>query len=379
MARPARSTAPEKAPSAAMSARSVRDLDSLIRSCRACPRLVAWREDVARVKRAAFADQEYWGKPVPGFGPADARMLIVGLAPAAHGANRTGRMFTGDRSGDVLFAALHAVGLANQPHAVAVEDGLRLTDVRISSPVHCAPPENKPTPAERRACSPFLARELELLTSVRVAVVLGGFGWQALFAVLSDGGWLVPRPRPAFGHGARVDLSHPDGRTLTVLGCFHVSQQNTFTGRLTPAMLEDVLTTARSIAVDGAAKGTSMTVRVKRVYEARAEGDRERILVDRLWPRGISKDRADLTEWCKAVSPSTELRKWYEHDPARYPEFVERYKAELAEPEAASAYDGLAARVSRGPVTLLTASKAEDISHAHVLAALLSGRDPLVR
>nr|WP_316250481.1 DUF488 family protein [Tsukamurella columbiensis] len=144
-------------------------------------------------------------------------------------------------------------------------------------------------------------------------------------------------------------------------------------------MLEHVLTTARTIAVDGATKGTTMTVRVKRVYEVEAEGDGERILVDRLWPRGISKDRADLTEWCKAVSPSTELRTWYQHDPAKYAEFVARYRAELADPEAAAAYDGLSERVSRGPVTLLTASKAEDISHAHVLAALLTGRDPLVR
>jgi uracil-DNA glycosylase family 4 len=340
---------------------------------------VAWREQVARVKRASFTEEEYWGTPVPGFGPADARILIVGLAPAAHGANRTGRMFTGDRSGDVLFAALHAVGLANQPHAVSIHDGMELFDTRMSSPVRCAPPANKPTPAERRECAPFLARELELMRSLRVAVVLGAFGWQALFAVLADAGWRVPRPRPAFGHGARIALAHPDGRTLTVLGCFHVSQHNTFTGRLTPAMLEDVLTTARSVAVDGATERTTMTVRVKRVYEAEAEGDGERILVDRLWPRGISKDRADLTAWCKAVSPSTELRKWYEHDPAKYPEFVERYRAELAEPEAAAAYEGLAERTSRGPVTLLTASKAEDISHAHVLAALLTGRDPLVR
>ncbi|CAM3281498.1 Type-5 uracil-DNA glycosylase [Tsukamurella hominis] len=379
MSRRARVTAPEAAPSAANDARTIPELDTLIRTCRACPRLLTWREEVARVKRAAFADEEYWGRPVPGFGPVEARILIVGLAPAAHGANRTGRMFTGDRSGDVLFAALHAVGLANQPRAVAIDDGMELFDVRMSSPVRCAPPENKPTPAERRACAPFLARELELLPRVRVAVVLGAFGWQALFSVLADGGWRIPRPRPAFGHGARVDLVHPDGRSLAVLGCFHVSQHNTFTGRLTPSMLEDVLHRARTIAGDGAAEGGTMTVRVKRVYEAEAAGDGERILVDRLWPRGISKDRADLAQWCKEVSPSTELRKWYEHDPAKYPEFVERYRAELAEPEAAAAFEGLRARVDAGPVTLLTASKAEDISHAHVLAALLTGRDPLVR
>ncbi len=379
MPRPARSTPPEAAPSTASSARSVAELDALITSCRACPRLVAWREEVARVKRAAFADQEYWGRPVPGFGPVDARILIVGLAPAAHGANRTGRMFTGDRSGDVLFAALHAVGLANQAHAVAIDDGLELVDVRISSPVRCAPPANKPTPAERRTCSPFLAREFELMPAARVVVVLGGFGWQALFTVLAEGGWTIPRPRPRFGHGARVDLRHPDGRSLIVLGCFHVSQQNTFTGRLTPAMLAEVLRAAQRLADDDATGGRAMTVQVKRVYEDEAEGDGERILVDRLWPRGISKDRADLTQWCKAIAPSTELRKWYDHDPDKYAEFVERYRAELAEPEAAAAYEDLARRVKKGPVTLLTASKAEGISQAHVLAALLEGRDPLVR
>lgn len=379
MSRRARTTAPEAAPSAARTARTVPELDTLICSCRACPRLVAWREEVARVKRAAFADETYWARAVPGFGPVDARILIVGLAPAAHGANRTGRMFTGDRSGDVLFAALHAVGLANQPRAVAIDDGMELRDTRMSSPVRCAPPENKPTPAERRTCAPFLARELALLPRLRVAVVLGAFGWQALFAVLVEGGWPVPRPRPAFGHGARVDLVHPDGRELTVLGCFHVSQHNTFTGRLTPAMLEDVLLRARTIARDSAWEGATVTVRVKRVYDAEAEGDGERILVDRLWPRGISKDRADLALWCKEISPTTELRKWYEHDPAKYPEFVERYRDELAAPEAAAAFEALQARVDAGPVTLLTASKAEDISHAHVLAALLTGRDPLVR
>jgi len=210
---------------------------------------VAWREQVARDKRAAFRDERYWGRPVPGFGPADASILVVGLAPAAHGANRTGRMFTGDRSGDVLYAAMHAVGLANQPHAARADDGLRLSGVRVTSPVHCAPPANKPTPAERRTCAPFLARELELLApTLRAAVVLGGFGWQALMGTLKDAGWSVPRPRPRFAHGAVVELSHPDGRELAVLGCFHVSQQNTFTGRLAPAMLEEVLRQAMVLA-----------------------------------------------------------------------------------------------------------------------------------
>lgn len=228
---------------------TIADLDALLITCRACPRLVAWREEVADVKRASFANETYWGRPVPGFGPADASIMIVGLAPAANGANRTGRMFTGDKSGDFLFAAMYQVGLASQPTAWAIDDGLELIGTRISSPVRCAPPANKPTPTERRTCSPYLARELELMApTLRVAVVLGAFGWQALFTVLTEGGWEVPRPRPKFGHGAEVRVHHPDGRTLTVLGCFHVSQHNTFTGRLTPGMLEDVLRRARAVA-----------------------------------------------------------------------------------------------------------------------------------
>ncbi|WP_309066400.1 uracil-DNA glycosylase [Microbacterium sp.] len=240
---------PEQAPLDAAAVVDLDELDALVTTCRACPRLVAWREEVARVKRAAFRDQEYWGRPVPGFGPHDASILIVGLAPAAHGANRTGRMFTGDRSGEVLYAAMHAVGLASRPVAVWRDDGLELYGTRISAPVRCAPPANKPTPDERHRCAPFLARELELLGgTVRVVVVLGGFGWQALMASLMDAGWLVPRPRPRFGHGARVRIAHRDGRMLDVLGCFHVSQQNTFTGRLTPAMVEEVLAKAKQLA-----------------------------------------------------------------------------------------------------------------------------------
>ncbi|MFM9592239.1 uracil-DNA glycosylase [Streptomyces scabiei] len=212
-------------------------LDARISGCRACPRLVEWREEVARTKRAAFADQEYWGRPVPGFGPPDAALLIVGLAPAAHGANRTGRMFTGDRSGDVLYAALHDVGLASRGTAVGADDGLELYGVRITSPVHCAPPANKPTPEERNACRPWLVRELELLRpTLRAVVVLGAFGWQAALPALAEAGWDVPRPRPVFGHGTHAPL---DG--LDLYGCFHVSQRNTFTGRLTPAMLREVL------------------------------------------------------------------------------------------------------------------------------------------
>ncbi|OLT10983.1 uracil-DNA glycosylase [Pseudonocardia sp. CNS-139] len=221
------------------------DLDAVLVGCRACPRLVDWREQVAREKRAAFRDQEYWGRPVPGFGPVDAALLIVGLAPAAHGANRTGRMFTGDRSGDVLYAALHAVGLANQPTAVHAGDGLELYDTRITAPVHCAPPDNKPTPTERETCGRWLRAELALLRP-RAVVVLGAFGWQALLPVLADAGWTVPRPRPRFGHGVHVELA--GARPLHLFGSYHVSQQNTFTGRLTPAMLEDVLRRAADAA-----------------------------------------------------------------------------------------------------------------------------------
>jgi uracil-DNA glycosylase family 4 len=226
-------------------------LDRRISECRACPRLVAWREEVARVKRAAFADQEYWGRPVPGFGPPDARLAVIGLAPAAHGGNRTGRMFTGDRSGDVLYAALHEVGLASRPVSTHLGDGLELYGVRVTAPVHCAPPENRPTPLERDTCRTWLVRELTLLRpTLRAVVVLGAFGWQAALPALAEAGWTVPRPRPAFAHGTRVRLEPAEsGRTpLTVLGCFHVSQRNVFTGKLTPAMLREVLTEAAEAA-----------------------------------------------------------------------------------------------------------------------------------
>jgi uracil-DNA glycosylase len=225
-------------------------LDRDVTSCRRCPRLVAWREEVARVKRAAFAGQEYWGRPVPGFGPADAAIAIVGLAPAAHGANRTGRMFTGDRSGDVLYAALHAVGLASQPTSTHRDDGLHLRATRITAPVRCAPPANKPTPAERDACRPWLTRELDLLRpTLRAVVVLGAFGWQALLPVLAACAWRVPTPRPTFAHGAHTTLAATDsGPDLHIFGCYHVSQQNTFTGKLTPAMLEAVLVRAKESA-----------------------------------------------------------------------------------------------------------------------------------
>jgi uracil-DNA glycosylase family 4 len=227
------------------------ELDRTIAGCRACPRLVAWREEVARVKRAAFRDQTYWGRGVPGLGPADARLLIVGLAPAAHGANRTGRMFTGDRSGDVLFAALHRCGLASQPTSTHRGDGLTLRGVRITAPVHCAPPDNRPTPTEIATCSAYLRRELALMApTVRAVLTLGAIGWQAMLRVLIADGWPMPRPRPPFGHGREVALSPPDGRRLTLLGCYHVSQQNTFTGRLTPAMLDQVLRRAWALTTD---------------------------------------------------------------------------------------------------------------------------------
>lgn len=235
---------------AAPGAADLAGLDELVTRCTACPRLVEWREEVARVKRAAFRDQEYWGRPVPGFGPPDAAIAIVGLAPAAHGGNRTGRIFTGDRSGDVLFQALYDVGLASQPEAWHIDDGLTLHSTRITAPVHCAPPANKPTPAERDTCRPWLVRELDLLRpTLRAVVVLGAFGWQALLPVLADAAWQVPKPRPKFGHDAHAELPATDGGApLHLLGSYHVSQQNTFTGRLTPAMLRAVLERAKGLA-----------------------------------------------------------------------------------------------------------------------------------
>ncbi|MCP9622945.1 uracil-DNA glycosylase [Nocardia otitidiscaviarum] len=224
--------------------------DDLV-ECRACPRLVAWRERVADEKRAAFREEAYWGRPVPGYGPDDAKLLVVGLAPAAHGGNRTGRMFTGDRSGDVLYAAMHAVGLANQPTAAHRGDGLRLLGARVTAPVHCAPPDNKPTTTERDTCRRWLIAELDLLApTLRSIVVLGGWGWQALLPTLAQSGWALSKPRPKFGHGVHTTITptHPDRTPLHLFGCYHVSQQNTFTGRLTPAMLEAVLAEAKGAA-----------------------------------------------------------------------------------------------------------------------------------
>ena len=213
-----------------------------IADCRACPRLVAWREEVAREKRAAFRDETYWGRPVPGFGDPRARLLVVGLAPAAHGANRTGRVFTGDRSGDWLYAALHRAGYANQPTSVRADDGLALTGAWVAAAVRCAPPANRPTPDERNRCLPFLDRELGLLDRLTVAVVLGGFAYDARWKVLGDRGDALPRPRPKFGHGVEVTTPGP-----TILGCYHPSQQNTFTGRLTEPMLDAVFGRARAL------------------------------------------------------------------------------------------------------------------------------------
>ena len=216
------------------------DLAAEVVECRRCPRLVAWREQVAVEKRAAFREDDYWGRPIPGFGDPRARVLVLGLAPAAHGANRTGRVFTGDRSGDFLFAALHRTGFANRPVSVAPGDGLELTDCWITAAVRCAPPANRPLPAERDACAAWLARELPLLERVRVVLCLGGFAWEA---ALRPPFAPAPRPRPRFGHGAEHESG---GRTL--LGCYHPSQQNTFTGVLTPAMLDALLHRARELA-----------------------------------------------------------------------------------------------------------------------------------
>ena len=213
-------------------------------SCTRCPRLVAWREQVAREKRASYRDEEYWGRPVPAFGDPDARILVVGLAPAAHGANRTGRMFTGDRSGDWLFGALHRAGLANQPESVSPSDGLKLSNVFITAAVRCAPPANKPTPAERDACSPWLEKELSLMPDLRVVVALGQFGYAQTLRILGQAGLPVPRPRPRFGHGVEVPL---EGGPV-VIGSYHPSQQNTFTGKLTEEMFDSIWSRARVLA-----------------------------------------------------------------------------------------------------------------------------------
>lgn len=226
------------------------DLDTAVTTCRACPRLVAWREHVAATRRRAYRDWTYWGRPVPPFGPPDAALALVGLAPAAHGGNRTGRAFTGDPSGDVLYAALHRLGLASQPTAVSPGDGLELSGVRITVPVHCAPPGNRPTTEERDTCRPWLVRELRLLQpTLRALVVLGGFGWQALLPALALAGWALPRPRPAFGHGVQVPLAGRRGQPdLWLLGSYHPSHRNIATRTLTVPMLDAVLRRGAALA-----------------------------------------------------------------------------------------------------------------------------------
>lgn len=215
--------------------------------CRRCPRLVAWREQVAREKRAAFADEEYWGRPVPGFGDPGARLLVVGLAPAAHGANRTGRMFTGDRSGEWLFRALHEAGYANRPVSLRSDDGLTLTDCYLTAVVRCAPPANKPRPDERDECLRYLIAEMGALEKVEVMVALGAFAWDGILRAVRRMGGDVPRPKPRFSHLAETEVG---GTRL--IGSFHPSQQNTFTGKLTPSMLDDVFIRSREVIDRGA-------------------------------------------------------------------------------------------------------------------------------
>jgi uracil-DNA glycosylase family 4 len=237
---------PEEVVKLAAEAPDLAELSARQSVCGACPRLVSWREQVAVQRRRSFLDEEYWGRPVAGWGADDPAILIVGLAPAAHGGNRTGRIFTGDRSGDWLFASLHRVGLAAQPTSVRAGDGQALIGARMAATVRCAPPDNRPLPQERDNCLPWLSRELSFLRP-SVIVVLGGFGWQGLWPALREQGYPVPRPRPKFGHGAEVLL----GETL-LLGCYHPSQQNTFTGRLTEPMLDAIFTRALAYARGGA-------------------------------------------------------------------------------------------------------------------------------
>jgi uracil-DNA glycosylase family 4 len=224
--------------------------------CRACPRLVAWREEVARIRRRSFAAQEYWGRPVPGWGAEVPWLLVLGLAPAAHGGNRTGRVFTGDRSGDWIFAALHRAGLAAIPTSEHRDDGQRLDGVRIVPAVRCAPPENKPTPAERDACAGWLDREIALVApGLRAVIALGSVAWDAALGSARRLGWSVPAPKPRFGHGVEAVATRDRGPCIVIIGSYHVSQQNTFTGRLTEEMLDTVL--ARAVAVAGPASRRS--------------------------------------------------------------------------------------------------------------------------
>jgi uracil-DNA glycosylase family 4 len=247
---------PESVRELAATAGTLAELTARQSVCRACPRLVEWRERVATEKRRSFLGEQYWGRPIPGWGSDTPRILIVGLAPAAHGGNRTGRVFTGDRSGDVLYTSLWRTGLAAQPTSVTAGDGQRLIGARMVAAVRCAPPQNKPTIAERDACAPWLTAELELVAGgLRSVVCLGHFAWQAIWPQLAAAGFAVPRPRPVFGHGAEAVVRRPgqeDG--LLVIGCYHPSQQNTFTGRVTGAMLDQVFRRASDHAeMDGVA------------------------------------------------------------------------------------------------------------------------------
>ncbi|HEY6793984.1 MAG TPA: uracil-DNA glycosylase [Kineosporiaceae bacterium] len=233
------------------SAPGLTELDARVSVCRACPRLVAWREDVAVGKRRAYAGEPYWGRPIPGWGDPGAWLLVVGLAPAAHGGNRTGRIFTGDRSGDWIFAALHRAGLADHPTSIAAGDGQVLRGVRIAAAVRCAPPGNRPEPAERDTCAPWLDREItDVEPGLRAVLALGSFAWEASLACARRLGWTAPARRPRFGHGAVAALVTSSGRPLPLVASYHVSQQNTFTGRLTEAMLDDVLATVKVLARD---------------------------------------------------------------------------------------------------------------------------------
>jgi uracil-DNA glycosylase family 4 len=223
--------------------RLLAEIEAEVVECGRCPRLVEWRERVARQKVARFRDEEYWGRPVPGFGDPDARILLLGLAPAAHGGNRTGRVFTGDASGDFLWPALHAAGLANRSASERRGDGLQATDLWVTAPVKSAPPDNKPLPSERDNCFPYLVREVAALDQLRVVVALGGFAWASALRTFAAIGAEIPRPQPTFGHGAETRIDR-----WTLLGSYHVSQQNTFTGRLTRAMLDAVLARATELA-----------------------------------------------------------------------------------------------------------------------------------
>lgn len=231
--------------SAVKKIQSISELDLAVEKCTACPRLIQWCQEVAMTKRKAYENEIYWGKPVSGFGPADASMLIVGLAPGAHGANRTGRVFTGDRSGDWLFGSLHRNGLAKLATSTSRGDGQELIGVRITCAVHCAPPDNKPSTEEKATCSPWLLKEISLLMpTLRTFVALGKIGWDGLIGTLKELGFRIPSPKPQFGHGSRCEVVGPDGVQRLLIGSYHPSQQNTFTGKLSEAQLDQIFATA---------------------------------------------------------------------------------------------------------------------------------------